>query len=220
MRDFFDLISSKEEDENRSRRINGVVIGIVTENNDPQGLGRIKIQFQWYSEKDETDWIRICTPMAGSERGMFFLPDKDDEVLVAFENGDVSRPIVIGALWNRQDKAPIINTDGKNDIKGIKTRSGHEIIFRDTDGEEQIEIHSMSGQKILFDDTTGSEKIIIHDKDGENSIEINSKDQSVIILGKNILKMEAENVQIEASKEMTLKASGSMVIKGQTVRIN
>src|SRR2546426_9457473 len=86
--------------EAREKKLYGVVAGIVTNNEDPDGLGRVKIRFPWLSEDNESWWARIAAPMAGKERGAYFLPEVDDEVLVAFEHGDVNFPYVLGALWN------------------------------------------------------------------------------------------------------------------------
>jgi hypothetical protein len=87
-------------------QINGVVIGVVTNANDPEKNGRIKVRFPWLDDKHETDWIRIATMMAGSFRGSLFRPEVNDEVLVAFDHGDVRFPYVIGFLWNGQDQPP------------------------------------------------------------------------------------------------------------------
>src|SRR4051812_31769405 len=84
----------------RTGRIYGVVVGVVTNNQDKEGLGRVKVKFPWLSDADESNWARIATPMAGASRGVFFLPEVDDEVLVVFEQGLVSRPYVLGGLWN------------------------------------------------------------------------------------------------------------------------
>ncbi len=91
------------EAESRNSRINGVVIGIVTNNNDPQGMGRVRVRFPWRGDDDESYWARVATMMAGKDRGTFFLPEVDDEVLVAFDHGDINHPYVIGALWNVGD---------------------------------------------------------------------------------------------------------------------
>ena len=90
-------------------RFFGVTLGLVTNNQDPEKLGRIKVKFPWLSDEDESNWARIITPMAGDDRGMFFLPEVDDEVLVAFEQGDMRFPFVLGSLWNGQDKPPETN---------------------------------------------------------------------------------------------------------------
>lgn len=131
-----------------SERFYGVVVGVVTNNQDSEGLGRVKVKFPWLSDEDESQWARIAVLMAGKERGTFFLPEVDDEVLVAFEHGDVRFPFVIGALWNGVDKPPADNGDGKNNLRIIKSRSGHTIKLNDEDGKETIEIKSSADTKI------------------------------------------------------------------------
>jgi uncharacterized protein involved in type VI secretion and phage assembly len=158
----------------------GVYIGKVTSNKDEKGRGRIKIILPWRGEEDEY-WARIAVPMAGNGRGMVFYPEVEDEVLVAFEHGDINYPYIIGALWNGVDKPPETNSDGKNNIRKIKSRSGHELIFNDEENKENIEIHTKAGHKIFLDDTGDEEKIEILDKSGNNSILIDSPENSITI---------------------------------------
>jgi uncharacterized protein involved in type VI secretion and phage assembly len=134
-----ELIRERASDQGHSR-INGVVIGIVTNNKDDEGLGRVKVRFPWLSDTDDSFWARIATPMAGNNRGAYFLPELDDEVLVAFEHGDVRFPYIIGSLWNGKDKPPASNTDGKNNLRLIRSRSGHVIKLNDEDGKETVAI--------------------------------------------------------------------------------
>jgi uncharacterized protein involved in type VI secretion and phage assembly len=112
-------------------RVFGVVVGVVTNNQDPDKLGRVKVRFPWLSQDDESYWARIAVLMAGNNRGAWFLPEVDDEVLVAFEHGDVRMPYVLGALWNGVDAPPRDNSDGKNNQRVIRSRSGHELVFND-----------------------------------------------------------------------------------------
>src|SRR5687768_7153196 len=100
----FEAMLGSETKERGDRRMYGVVIGIITNNKDPDKLGRVKVKFPWLSDTDESFWARTATPMAGNQRGMYFLPEVDDEVLVAFEHGDLRFPYIIGALWNGKDK--------------------------------------------------------------------------------------------------------------------
>jgi uncharacterized protein involved in type VI secretion and phage assembly len=116
---FFDLVNEAVQRESRSGRIHGVVVGLVTNNQDPDGLGRVKVKFPWLSDVDESSWARIAAPMAGKQRGACFLPEVDDEVLVAFEHGDMRFPYVLGALWNGQDAPPVTNSDGTNNVRMI-----------------------------------------------------------------------------------------------------
>lgn len=192
--------------------------GIVTNNKDPEELGRVKVNFPWRGENEESYWARVASLMAGNERGMVFYPEVEDEVLVAFEHGDINHPCVIGALWNRKDKPPETNSDGKNNIRMIKSRSGHEIIFNDEESKEKIEILSKSGHTIVLDDS--SEKIEIKDKSGSNFIVIDSAKNSVTIESTGNLSIKSRKIDIEASGMMNIKAGGNLTIEGSLVKIN
>ena len=209
------------EDESRStrgRRINGIVVAIVTDNNDPIQLGRVKVTFRWLSDDNETDWIRIATLYAGPDRGSLFIPEVEDEVLVAFEHGDINRPFVIGAIWNEEGKPPTPETD--NTLKKIKTKCGHQVNFFDKDGQEKIEVLSKSGHQMILDDSSGGEKITIKDKTGSNSIEIDSNQNSMKITSQLKLEIKSTQIDISADANMTLKAGGILTIQGSIVKIN
>ncbi|MCW5783301.1 MAG: phage baseplate assembly protein V [Nitrospirales bacterium] len=145
-----DTLLDRSEETKKGKRVYGVASGIVTNNQDPDGYGRVKVKFPWLEEESESDWVKVASFMAGKERGGVFLPEVDDEVLVAFEQGDINHPFVIGALWSQEDPPPETNADGKNNIRKFTSRSGHEIIFNDdAEGQqEKIEIHS--GEGIVF----------------------------------------------------------------------
>jgi uncharacterized protein involved in type VI secretion and phage assembly len=193
------LLDNREE-----KRNYGVVIGVVTNNNDPQKMGRVKIKFPWRESSDESNWTRIATAMAGKDRGTYFLPEVGDEVLVSFEHGDIQHPYVIGALWNGQDKPPETNKNGKNDIRTIKSRCGHKIIFNDEQGKESLEIETKSGQKIVLDDSAGKEKVEITDKNG-NKILIESAQNAMNISSKMKISIQAPMIEIKADSMLTLQ---------------
>jgi uncharacterized protein involved in type VI secretion and phage assembly len=212
----YELISGTAEQEAHSRRITGVVVGVVTNNQDPDGFGRVKVKFPWLSDVDESDWARVAAPMAGNKRGFYFLPEVDDEVLVAFEHGDVRFPYVLGALWNGKDAPPATNGDGKNNVRVIQSRSGHVIKLNDEDGKETIEILDKSQKNSIVIDTA------------KNTITITSDQDITISASKGTIKLDAQNVEIkssaatklEAGSTMDVKASGTMTVKGATVNIN
>ena len=108
-------------------QINGVVVGLVTNVSDPEQQGRIKVHFPWLASDHESDWIRIATTMSGNGRGTFFMPEVNDEALLAFEHGDVRFPYVIGFLWNGQDQPPA----GDRQHRLIHSVNGHEIEMYD-----------------------------------------------------------------------------------------
>jgi len=216
------LIEDIGIEELRSNRLNGVAPAVVTNNQDPEGLGRVKVKFPWLSDNNETDWVRVATLMAGPERGSFFLPEVGDEVLVAFEHGDINAPYVIGVLWNGQQKPPETNSDGKNNIRKIRSRSGHEIVFNDDDSvkKEKIEIHTKAGHRIVLDDSAGGEKIEVVDKTGSNRIVIDSVKNSIGIECGMQLKIKAQTVEIEGTASLTLKSNAILTIQGMPVKIN
>jgi uncharacterized protein involved in type VI secretion and phage assembly len=201
--------------ESRGRGIVGVVIGIVTNNEDDEGMGRVRVRFPWRGDSG-------ATLMAGDDRGTFFLPEVDDEVLVAFDHGDINHPYVIGSLWNGVDTPPETNADGKNNIRTIKSRSGHEIIFDDNheQNREKIEIHTNAGHTILLDDSAGAEKIEIKDKTDNNKIIIDSVQNSINIESVMQLKIKANVVEIEGTTSLTLKSNAALTIQGLPVKIN
>ena len=128
-------------------KIEGVMVGVVTNNKDPDGLGRLRVRLPVRESNDDSYWARIATLMGGNGRGTFFLPEVGDEVLLAFDHGNGDYPYVIGGLWNGEDKPPETNSDGKNNIRKIRSRSGHEILFND-DAEtkqEKVVIQTKAG---------------------------------------------------------------------------
>ena len=139
----------------------GVVPAIVTNINDEENLGRVKVKFPWLDDKLESTWARVIGAGAGSERGIMFNPEVNDEVLIAFEHGNFNYPYVIGGLWNSKDKLPenpVAN--GKVEKRIIKSRAGHIISMDDTSGSEKIEIiDAKQGTAILFDAANNNLKI-------------------------------------------------------------
>jgi len=197
-------------------RLYGVTVGVVTNNQDPDGLGRVKVKLPWLSDDVESHWARVVTPMAGNDRGLFFLPEVDDEVLVAFEHGSPEFPYVLGALWNGKDKAPESNDDGGNNMRTIKSRSGHVVRLDDTDGSEKIEIVDGSGANSVVISTADNTITITADAD----ITIKSGNGKLILSGNGIEIKSQADVKVEAGANMDLKASGQLNIKGTTVNIN
>ncbi len=213
---FFDVLIDTEEREAIESRIHGVVVGLVTNNQDPDGMGRVKVRFPWLSDEDESYWARIAVPMAGKERGTYFLPEVDDEVLVAFEHGDVRFPYVVGALWNGKDAPPAKNDDGKNNIRVIKSRSGHVIRLNDEDGKEKIEIIDKTEKNSIIFDTAKNTITITTDKD----ITLSAPNGTIKLEAKKIETKSSADTKIEAGAGMDVKASATMNIKGATVNIN
>jgi len=215
-----ELLNDKEDASAVTGRIYGVVVGVVTNNQDPEKLGRVKVVYPWLSDSEESHWARVATLMAGKDRGSFYLPEVDDEVLLAFEHGDVRFPYVVGSLWNGKDTPRYDNADGKNDKRVITSRAGHEFVFDDNDQKGQVVIHTKKNHTITLDDSAGGEKISIVDKTGGNSVEIDSVQNSIAVKSAMKLTIESQVIEIKAGATMKLEAGATMTIKGAVVMIN
>ena len=211
-----DLFVDGEVRERLAGRITGVVVAVVTNNEDPDGLGRVKVSFPWLSTEDESQWARVAAPMAGKDRGAYFLPEVDDEVLVAFEQGDVRFPYVLGALWNGKDTPPESNSGGKNNVRLLKSRSGHVIRLNDEDGKETVEIVDKSGKNRIVVDTAKNSISITSDKD----ITLTAAQGTITLDAQKIAIKSSADAKLEAGAGMDVKAQSTLTLKGATVNIN
>jgi len=172
-------------------RYPGVVIGTVRSIDDPEGEGRLQLEFPWMPGPVLSAWAPIAAPMSGNSRGVFFSPEVDDEVLVAFEHGDFDHPFVVGFLWNGVDQPP--ESDRTNRV--IVTPGGHTIRFEDG-SHKRVVIKSNGGHQIVLDDGSGSQKIEVQSTAGQ-SITIDDQQQSIQIQGGGrILAMKGGQLQI------------------------
>ncbi|MGB0931403.1 MAG: type VI secretion system Vgr family protein [Chitinophagales bacterium] len=159
---------------------------IVKENIDPDKLGRIQVKFLWQDDPEKTPWIRIVNAHAGKDRGFFFRPEMEDEVLIGFEHNNPNYPYMMGALYHGEAKPKSGEWDNdKNDIKAIKTKSGNHIWIDDTSGKEEIKIYNR-------DETN----IISLFMEGEGKIRIQSAGR---------IDMFAPDILIDASNSVTIK---------------
>jgi uncharacterized protein involved in type VI secretion and phage assembly len=176
----------------------GAFPALVTDIVDPEGLGRVKIALPWSPDtagaRYET-WARLATFMAGNNRGSWFIPDVDDEVLIVFEGGDPRRPYVIGSLWNGKDSPPeSMDGAGKNFKKVLRSRNGVKLTMDDNDGREQFILETPGGQKLTLKDGPGAVEIV--DSNG------------------NSIKLETSGITITASAKVTINASQVAVSAG------
>lgn len=199
--------------------IRGVAVGIVTDNKDPEDMGRVKLSYPWREADDESYWARIATPMAGEDRGTYFLPEEGDEVLVAFDGGDIHHPYVLGALWNGEEKPPEDNADGNNDVRKIRSRSGHEIVLDDSEAEGKVEITTSGGHRIVLDDSATGSKIAIEDGD-QNEIVLDSTKGAIEISSATKLSLDAPMIELKGSGNVKIDAAGILTLKGSLININ
>jgi len=188
----------QKESKKSDDKMYGLTLGVVTNTEDPDNLGRVKVQLLLRDTSDnETEWIRVAVPFAGDSMGAYFIPDVDDEVLIGFINGDIHKPFVVAGVWNTKQKPPVDNEGGKNLTKMIKTKSGIEVILEDSeDGESSmVDIKTPKGMHVTLTDK--NEVIEVSDKGGKNGVKIDTK---------------GGQVEVKADKKITVKTGGSQII--------
>lgn len=202
-------------------RFYGLYPALVSDIKDPDSQGRVKITLPWSpdtgSDRYEV-WARIATLMGGKNRGSFFIPDVDDEVLVGFEGGDPRRPYVVGALWNGKDSPPeSMDGAGNNYKKVLRSRNGVKVTLDDQDGQEKLVLETPGGQKITLKDGPGA--ITAEDSNG-NSIKMESAGITITASAK--VKINAAMVEVSAGmvKVDAGMSKFSGVVKSDTVITN
>ena len=187
---------------------------IVVDNKDEQKLGRIRVQFPWQKVQDDkmmSPWLRIAVPYAGNIKGHQFIPEIGEEVMVGFEMDNAERPYIIGALYNggkgKPDEEWAASKEEKgttNNIKAIRTRNGHTILFNDRGDAGLIEIYDNKNNTFHITLSADDKKITIY---SAGDIEINA-DGSISMTAKDNVNIKANsNVSVNADKEVTIQAS-------------
>ncbi len=222
------LLGADEYRAEQQGRARGLVVGLITNNKDPDELGRVKVKFPWLSDQDESQWARIAAPMAGKERGFFFLPEVDDEVLVAFEHDDVNYPYIVGALWNGKDATPekastVVGSDGKVNQRIIKSRSGHVIILDDKQGKEQIVIRDKTEKNEIVIDSAKNSMTIKVDQDftieAKGNVTVKTTGGDMSLECKNFNVKANMKASIQGSSGLELKSSASAKLEGAMVEV-
>jgi len=199
----------------------GVVPAIVTNTDDPNGWGRVKIKFPWLADDAESNWARVMGIGAGPEAGICVLPEVGDEVLVTFAHGDFSQPYVLGGVWNGQHKLPP-EVDGAGDgekplVRTWRSRSGHRISVFD-DAEDKIEIVTKDGHQLVLNDA--DRKIVISSKGGQKIILDDGGSKISIEVGSELEVKSGGSLKIKSSGNLDVEAGGNLNLKGATVNIN
>lgn len=215
--------------EKRSVR-SGISLAKITNIKDPKNLGRVKCAYIT-SDKDagETGWIHCLTAFGGNQYGAFFHPNVGDVVAIAYENGDVHRPLVIGSIWAGESKPPLTVKDGKNEEYKFVTPNKSFVDFTDTKGKEKITVSTPKNRQFILDDenqemsiTDGKTSVKISEKTG--AAEISCDKKLTIKVGSGVT-IECDGttgtLNIKTNKEITLaaaqlnaKASGTAEISG------
>ncbi len=198
-------------------RFFGVVVGIVTNNQDPENMHRVKVRFPWLSQGEESYWARVASAMAGKGRGLYLLPEVDDEVLVAFEHGAIDFPYVLGSLWNGKDAPPESNEDNENNNRTLKSRSGHIIRLGDKQGEETIEVIDKSGHNKIVIKTADNSVTI----EAQGDITIKSTNGKLTLSAMSGVELKSQaGVDIQATQSVDVKANAQVNVKGAMINLN
>jgi uncharacterized protein involved in type VI secretion and phage assembly len=189
--DYIELVEAARVPRGYGGHFYGAYPALVSNIKDPDGQGRVKVKLPWSPDGQGGSyeaWARLATMMAGNNRGTWFIPDVNDEVLVIFMAGDPRQPCVVGGLWNGQDDPPeSMDGAGKNYIKTIRSRNGVQITLDDTDGQETMTLETPAGQTVTLADGPGS--ITLQDSNG------------------NSIQMQASGITITTSATFTVNAS-------------
>jgi len=166
---------------------------MVTDNHDPKGLGRVRVKFHWMNGTEKTPWIRVTSPHGGGGKGMFFIPEVGEEVIVGFEGDSPIKPYIIGTVYH--GKASNTYSNGGNDVKALQTRSGNKVIMNDKDGS------------VFVEDKDGNSMLI----DGAGNITVKSN-KTVLIDATNEITLKTKKITMIAEDEITMT---SKVFDGQ-----
>ncbi len=227
-------------------RIAGIAIGIVKENYDNKerkAFNMVKVEIVLGEKgKNLTDWIPVAVPYAGENYGFYAMPEVGDEVIVAFNMGDINKPYVIGSIWKekKSETDKRMKERKQNNIKRIKTKAGHEITFyddfdMDSESAERgaggIQIHTAQNLTVALNDK--KRFITIKDEKGENLMTLDCQKGDIVVKAKNSIelnagnkssltldgkgktaKLKADNISIEASQTLKLKGQNLSVEGG------
>jgi uncharacterized protein involved in type VI secretion and phage assembly len=182
----------------------GVQVAVVTQNEDPDGLGRVRVKYPELGEDTEGWWARIVSPGAGADRGLMMTPVVGDEVLVAFEHGDTRRPYVLGSLWNGKDTpGELVQSDGSFRLRSAETLQL----------ESAKDLTIKSGEKLLVE--IGSAKLNMA-KDGT----ISAEGKDVTVKGSGSITIDSQgSLTIKSGGSMTIQAAGTLKVSGAQVTL-
>lgn len=199
-------------------RISGVAVAQVINNLDSTGAGRVQLKLPWLPGFEP--WARVAVLLAGMNRGTYFIPQVGDEVLVAFEQGDVRQPFVIGCLWNATDTPPAASPLDPVAKRIIRTPLGHVMEFDDT--LQSVTITTLTQQTIKMDatqielSTTGGTASIKLETSGKITLQA----ATTLELKAPSINLEGLNISIKGSASTSVEGGATCSIQAGMVKIN
>ena len=237
-------------------RMQGGMIAKVVDNVDPEDRYRVRVSYPWLADaysKDTTSdgseskvqsfWARITSIMAGNDIGAFWLPEIDDEVMVMFEEGDFSRPIITGSLWNGANVAPATLTfspdqeeveipnshqGGENNYRFIRSRMGHTLAFNDKEGKGGVSLRSNKSAELYIDDADGGEKIRLYDMKQTQWLEIDTVEKKItlqtdegdiLVKAKEKITVECKNLEVKVEEDISIEAGRDVDQKSKNLSV-
>jgi uncharacterized protein involved in type VI secretion and phage assembly len=201
-------------------RASGVIPAVITNVSDRKNLGRVKVRFA-FTGRVESRWARVAAPWAGAKRGAYFVPEVDDEVLVAFRDGNVKDPYVLGFLWS-DTSVPPPEPGPKPRRSAVRSRTGHRVVFDEGDGQESVVIESAKGHRVVLSDHAKASDIELHVAGGRASVKLDADGgtATVTVNDSGTISLDAPRGKVTinaASIELT--ATGTISLDGQTVSV-
>lgn len=185
--------------------VGSISVAKVVSNTDQAGLGRVQINLRW--NPSATLWARVATPMAGPSNGSYFMPQVDDEVLVAFNQSDLTEAYVIGCLWSSPRRPPKAGPADPTNLRTIRTPAGHELLFDDQ--QNLVSLVTSTKQSI----TLAQDRIELSSGNGKSTITLGAQGQIAIKASQSI-SIEAPSVSVNGSGKLELKSSTSASLSG------
>jgi uncharacterized protein involved in type VI secretion and phage assembly len=189
------------------RRFYGVAEALVVSVEDPDNENRVKVRLPWFDSGEVSDWCRVANLFAGNGYGSTWTFEPEDEVLVGFVHGDLRLPVVLGGLYNGQDKPPHARTASAN-AKALRTKAGHELLLDDSSGSLAVEVRTSAGHRLRLDDAGN-----------EITLELSSGPSLVMRQAGGTVELKATSITLDATT-ITLKASGILTASGTPIKLN
>ena len=203
--------------------MNGLILGVVAENYDANHAGMVQVSFPSFDASgNTTEWLPVAAPYAGKDYGVYFLPEKDDQVVVGFIGGDEHCGVVLGSLWNTVNTLPADTANEENNIRRIATKGGHSVTFLDGD-EGKITVKSKNGHIVEIDDKNKTVKV--NTSDGKQKLVLDENKSTVDLESGDKLNIKATTITIEGTVDMkgpsiTIEAENALTMKGKQVKID
>lgn len=198
-------------------RAPGLAVGLVTSLEDPDNLGRVKVRLaDWDAAGADLGFLRVMTPMAGAGWGVQLLPEVGDEVVVGFCGEGGESPLVLGSLWNGKSAQPAALEQGANDVRVIRTRSGHQLLFSDKEEEQYVTLSSAGGLTVRLDDK--AKLLTLADPEGKNKLSIDVENGCISITAEKKLCLTADQCTVTLDGDaLAVESGGALELKGQDV---